>query len=88
MAGPGRCWLRVTGERVAGAYDIDSYNALDLHAELTNMTWTVRLYARNATDERAYVSTGAVRDALNRYVAVTGVPLQPRTIGMSIDYRY
>jgi len=79
---------RVTGERVAGAYDIDSYNALDLHAELTNMTWTVRLYARNATDERAYVSTGSVRDALNRYVAVTGVPLQPRTIGMSIDYRY
>lgn len=79
---------RVTGARVAGAYEIDSYNALDLHAELTNMTWTVRLYARNAADERAYVSTGAVRDALNRYVAVTGVPLQPRTIGMSIDYRY
>ena len=79
---------RVTGKRLAGAYDIDSYKALDLHAELTNMTWTVRLYARNATDERAYVSTGSVRDALNRYVAVTGVPLQPRTVGMSIDYRY
>lgn len=79
---------RVTGSRVAGSYEIDSYNALDLHAEVSNMTWTVRLYARNATDERAYVSTATVRDALNRYVAVTGVPLQPRTVGLSIDYRF
>lgn len=80
---------RYTGDRVGlQGFVIDSYDAIDLHAEITNMTWTVRLYARNATDERSYVSMAPVRDYLNRNVAVTGVPLQPRTVGLSIDYRF
>ena len=80
---------RYTGDRVGSqGIDIDSYSALDLHAELTNMTWTVRLYARNATDERSYVSMAPVRNVVNQNVAVIGVPLQPRTVGLSIDYRF
>ncbi|WP_337245202.1 TonB-dependent receptor [Luteimonas sp. gir] len=81
--------FRFTGNRVGiGGYEIESYRAVDLHAELTNLRWTARLYARNLTDERAYVSTGLVRDVFNRDVAVVGVPLQPRTVGVSIDYRF
>ncbi|MEN5060035.1 TonB-dependent receptor [Luteimonas sp. TWI1416] len=81
--------FRFTGNRVGiGGYEIESYRAVDLHAELTNLRWTARLYARNLTDERSYVSTGLVRDVFNRDVAVVGVPLQPRTVGMSIDYRF
>jgi len=81
--------FRFTGNRVGtGGYEIESYQAFDLHAELTNMRWTARVYARNLTDERAYVSTGLVRDVLNRNVAVLGVPLQPRTVGVSLDYRF
>ena len=81
--------FRFTGSRVGdGGYEIERYRAIDLHAELTNLRWTARLYARNLTDERAYVSTGLVRDVFNQDVAVVGVPLQPRTIGVSIDYRF
>ena len=82
---------RYTGDRIGmlNAFPIESYKAVDLHAELSNMTWTVRLYVRNATDEQAYMSAGALRNALTGAVEqVRGTPLVPRTVGMSIDYRF
>lgn len=82
---------RYTGKREGsiGDYGIPAYDAVDLHAELTNMTWTVRLYARNATNELVYMSASAFRNALTGEVEqVRGTPLVPRTIGLMVDYRF
>src|SRR5690606_41943075 len=48
---------RYTGKREGslGGGGIPDYDAVDLHAELSNMTWTARLYVRNATDEMVYM---------------------------------
>jgi outer membrane receptor protein involved in Fe transport len=66
-----------------------SYTVLDLNASVSNDRWTFRLYGRNLTDERAYLSPSAVTDPLS------GAPdhvetaiLQPRTIGLSADVRF
>lgn len=81
---------RYTGDRTGlSGYPIESYKSVDLYAELRRQAWTMRLYARNATDEQAYMSMGALRSGLTGEISqLRGVPLQPRTIGMSIDYRF
>ncbi|WP_156170562.1 TonB-dependent receptor [Luteimonas sp. FCS-9] len=81
---------RYTGDRTGlNGYPIEAYESVDLHAELSNMTWTWRLYVRNATDEQSYLSISEWPSALTGEVAqLRGVPLQPRTIGVSFDYRF
>lgn len=82
---------RYTGDRIgmSEGFPIEAYKAVDLHAELSNLTWTWRLYVRNATDEQAYMSMGALRNAMTGDLEqIRGTPLVPRTIGMSIDYRF
>ena len=62
---------------------------LDLNADISNGRWTVRVYAKNVWDERAYPSvfifnnflTGAVIDAI-------GTPIQPRTVGLEVDCKF
>lgn len=65
-----------------------SYSALDLNASLSGGHWSVRLYARNVTDERGEVSSNMQTDALNQQLYVTAVPLQPRTIGLALDVTF
>ena len=82
---------RYTGERigVGDGFPIEAYKAVDLHAEISNLTWTWRLYVRNATDEQAYMSMSAYNNALTGELSqIRGTPLVPRTIGMSVDYRF
>ena len=56
---------------------------------MSNDRWTVRLYMKNATDERAYGNLTNLPNALTRQVMkVTGVPLQPRTIGVGFDVKF
>ena len=68
---------------------IDSYYAVDLYAAFSNEHWTLRAYMKNATDERAYSSmndiTSAVTDVTHHTAAT---PIQPRTIGLEVDYRF
>lgn len=68
---------------------IDSYGALDVYASLSNGSWTLRGYVKNAGDKRAWSSltdiTGAVT-GVTRHLAA--VPIQPRTIGLEFDYRF
>lgn len=68
---------------------LDSYGVLDLNAYLANESWTLRGYVKNATDKRAYL---AVTDITSAVTGVTdklsAVPIQPRTIGFEIDYRF
>lgn len=59
-----------------------SHDVLDLNASVASETWTLRLFARNVTNEYAYLhgaANGPVFDA---------IVLQPRTIGIGIDTRF
>ena len=66
-----------------------AYGAMDLSADFSNGRWTVRVYAKNVWDERAYPTvflntnalTGDVVDAL-------GTPIQPRTVGVEVDCKF
>ena len=68
---------------------IGSYGAFDLYASLSNGSWTLRGYVKNAGDKRAYSSitdiTGAVTGVTHHLAAV---PIQPRTVGLEFDYRF
>lgn len=74
------------------AYDsppLDSYYALDLHAGVTNGSWAFRAYARNVTDERAYLAIAPLTGAITGVTqVVTAVPIQPRTVGVAVDYTF
>ncbi|WP_202845440.1 TonB-dependent receptor [Luteimonas saliphila] len=68
---------------------IDGYGALDVYASLSNGAWTLRGYVKNAADKRAYSTmtdvTGALTGVTHHYAAS---PIQPRTVGLELDFRF
>jgi outer membrane receptor protein involved in Fe transport len=69
--------------------DLDSYWSLDLNASLSNENWTLRAYAKNLTDERGYQSIGDITSAVTGATAkLNASPIQPRTLGIEVDYRF
>lgn len=76
-------------ENTTGSYPQDSYSVFDLNADLSNDHWTFRVFAKNLADKRVYTNLSALPNALTREVnKVTGVPLEPRTIGIGFDYKF
>jgi outer membrane receptor protein involved in Fe transport len=68
---------------------VDSYGALELYASLSNDHWTLRTYIKNATDERGYNLMGNVTSEVTNVTHhVSATPIQPRTIGFEVDYRF
>lgn len=67
------------------SYVLPSYTALDLAADVTRGKWTIRLFARNVTDRRAYIGGALGVDADNVPYGIDVNTLQPRTVGVSID---
>ena len=69
---------------------LDSYWAFDLYAGFSNANWSLRTYMKNVTDERGYSSmtdmTDQVGDAGTHHIRA--VPIQPRTFGIEVDYRF
>ena len=70
------------------AYRQDSYGALDLNADLSNRNWTIRLFAKNVSDERVYQTITPITDLSGNVDHLRGVPLQPRTVGVEVDFRF
>lgn len=64
------------------------YGSLDLNAGLLNERWTFRVYAKNLTDKRAYLSPTALPDAFGAIARVDAAVLQPRTVGLAVDARF
>lgn len=85
---------RYTGKRLSSVEsDPDvitakSYGALDLNASLANDHWTVRLFIRNATDKNAEITNALQINALRQRQFVYGTVLQPRTIGLGVDFTF
>ncbi len=70
------------------AFKQDSYAALDLTADVTNGPCTIRIFARNVTDERVYQTVTPITDISGTNVHLIGVPIQPRTVGIEFDFRF
>jgi outer membrane receptor protein involved in Fe transport len=68
------------------AFDLDSYGAADINADVGNEHWTISAYARNVTDERSYTIVGTSLGGQTAHLNAT--PIQPRTYGLEIDYRF
>ena len=67
----------------------EDYWSLDLNADFSNENWTLRGYVKNVTDERGYQSIGDIADALTKQVnKLVAAPIQPRTFGIEVDYRF
>src|SRR4249919_1532362 len=63
--------------------ELEGYWTLDFNASLSNENWTLRAYARNVTDERAYQSINDITSALTGAQAkLVAAPIQPRTFGL------
>jgi len=62
------------------------YQVVDMHLGVTGKGWTVSLFAKNLTDNRAYLSPASYfNDALGLPIDIKAPVLQPRTIGVSAD---
>lgn len=79
----------VLAEEITEPLVIDSYTAVDLYASFSNDNWTLRAYMKNATDERAYSTMNDITDQVTGVTHHTaGSPIQPRTFGVEVDYRF
>ncbi len=68
---------------------LPSYHALDLYARIGRGAWELRAYANNVTNEDGWSTLSpfdsAVTGARSHLVAV---PIQPRTFGVELDFRF
>jgi iron complex outermembrane recepter protein len=66
-----------------------SYWSIDMNAQASRGPLTLSLFVRNLTDERAFVNRFAILDyASNAPVLMVNKLLQPRTIGMGVNYSF
>ncbi len=85
--------VRLVGDRrstptLGQDFPLGSYGALDLNADISNDHWTVRVFARNVTDERAYQNIDAFPTLVRTIDHLQGVPIQPRTVGIEVDFKF
>jgi iron complex outermembrane receptor protein len=77
----------VLQETVIEPLELDSYCALDLYAGIGKDNWELRVYANNVTGERAWSSLAPVDSEVTGVRShLRGVPIQPRTVGIEIDF--
>ncbi len=91
QAGAGFRWVGNSFTEVQSsstAVQIDSYGALDLNADVSNDRWTIRAYVKNVTDNRAYQQIFTITDINGNALFLQGVPIQPRTVGVEIDFKF
>jgi outer membrane receptor protein involved in Fe transport len=71
--------------------ELPSYNILDLRAGVDFQTFSLELFAKNVTDERAVTQFGGFGDTLPDNVGDpngAAVLVRPRTIGVSLTARF
>lgn len=87
--------LRLVEERLSSvnhsrfSFRLPSYNAVDLFGDISNQRWTIRLFAKNITNERAYLGYAVLNDgATGQATQLLGAVLQPRTVGIAMDVAF
>ena len=67
---------------------LPGYGALDLQASVSNDRYTIRLFGKNLTDRRAYLTYNPqVNQAFGNISQIEAAVLQPRVIGVSLDMK-
>jgi outer membrane receptor for ferrienterochelin and colicin len=67
---------------------VPSFAALDAYSQITRGPVAFRVFARNLTDKRAYLTRFAVTDAANDPIQIVDKLLQPRTLGVGVSYLF
>lgn len=68
---------------------LPAYGAVDLSAAVSNDRYTVRLFAKNIADKRAFATYGVFPNPLTGGIAdLAGSVIQPREVGLSLDARF
>jgi outer membrane receptor protein involved in Fe transport len=67
---------------------LPSYTALDLNAGAAKGPLSVRLFARNLGDKRAFLQSYVIVDHADTPVQIEHYVLQPRTVGAGFDYAF
>jgi len=76
-------------DRVTAPLELDSYRSLDLYAGIGKGSWELRAYVNNVTGEQAYLTMAPAAGALTGTLShLSAVPLQPRTFGVELDFRF
>lgn len=65
---------------------LDGYTTVNLRAGVDFSKFNLSVYARNLTNSRALISTGAYGERPNGLLGVT--PIQPRTIGATLGFGF
>ena len=77
---------------VSHAFDsrpLPGYGALDLQASVSDDRYTIRLFAKNVTDRRAYLTYNPqVNQAFGNITQIEAAVLQPRVVGVSLDVKF
>jgi len=85
----GKEWAAYVQSLSLGGYPttaLPSYTVLDLNAGVTKRRLSVKLFARNLADKRAYLNSLVIVNDYNKPVQVENYVLQPRTVGIGFDY--
>ena len=67
---------------------IPSYAVLDTYGQVSGGRLALRVFARNLTDKRAYLTRFTFTDASNAPVQVVDKLVQPRTLGVGVSYLF
>ena len=78
-----------SGPLLADEFKTGAYGALDMNADLSDSRYTIRLFAKNLTNRHAYLTDTANQNGLTGdIVDVEGTVIQPRTIGLALDFKF
>jgi iron complex outermembrane receptor protein len=87
----GQEWAAYVQSRSLGGYPtaaLPSYTVLDLNAAVVRGPLSLKFYARNLADRRAYLNSTVIVNDYNTPVQVENYVLQPRTLGVAFDYAF
>ncbi len=85
----GQEWAAYVQSRSLGGYptaELPSYTVLDLNAAIARGPLSLKFFARNLTDKRAYLNSDVIVNDYNTPVQIEHYILQPRTLGVGLDY--
>lgn len=87
----GREWSSYVQSRSLGGYpttELPSYSVVDFNASVGRRALSVKFFARNLANKRAYLNALVIVNDFSTPVQVENYLLQPRTIGVGLDYNF
>ncbi len=77
-----------SGPLLADEFKTGAYGALDMNADLSDSRYTIRVFAKSLANRHAYLTDTANQNGLTGdIVDVEGTVIQPRTIGLALDFK-